>query len=96
MTSARRSEIFAARWEWLDRERRDLELPDSKTGPKRITLREGRVQHATAYRIVWDSEIVPMLTAAGHPCRRFEEMCRHHTSQWIGTAPAARRLLLRR
>ncbi len=37
-TGARRSEIFAAQWDWLDLERADLVLPDSKTGPKRIAL----------------------------------------------------------
>lgn len=38
LTGARRSEIFGARWTWLDPERGDLVLPDSKTGAKRIAL----------------------------------------------------------
>ena len=38
-TGARRSEIFAAQWDWAQYlERADLVLPDSKTGPKRIAL----------------------------------------------------------
>lgn len=38
MTGARRSEVFNARWEWLDCENRCLLLPDSKTGAKVIAL----------------------------------------------------------
>lgn len=38
MTGARRSEIFHARWEWLDVERLCLVLPESKTGEKAIAL----------------------------------------------------------
>lgn len=38
LTGARRSEIFDARWEWLDIARSDLVLPNSKTGAKRVTL----------------------------------------------------------
>ena len=40
LTGARRSEVFEARWEWLDVERRCLTLPDSKTGAKVIALPE--------------------------------------------------------
>jgi integrase len=43
-TGARRSEIFTAKWEWLDIDRGDLVLPDSKTGPKRIALPETALQ----------------------------------------------------
>jgi integrase len=38
LTGARRSEIFKARWSWLDVDRCALVLPDSKTGPKTIRL----------------------------------------------------------
>lgn len=38
LTGARRSEVFSARWAWLDTQRGDLVLPDSKTGAKRIAL----------------------------------------------------------
>lgn len=38
LTGARRTEIFAARWEWYDAARADLVLPDSKSGGKRIAL----------------------------------------------------------
>jgi integrase len=37
-TGARKSEIMGARWDYLDHERECLELPDSKTGAKRIWL----------------------------------------------------------
>lgn len=41
-TGARKSEILAARWDWLDRGRGILRLPDSKTGPKDSEHRECR------------------------------------------------------
>jgi integrase len=44
MTGARRSEIFEARWEWLDVERRCLTLPDSKTGAKTIALPDAALE----------------------------------------------------
>jgi integrase len=37
-TGARKGEILGARWDWLDRGRGVLRLPDSKTGPKDIVL----------------------------------------------------------
>jgi integrase len=40
LSGARKSEIFKARWEWVDFERGLLVLPDSKTGGKSITLSE--------------------------------------------------------
>ena len=44
MSGARRSEIFEARWEWLDVERRCLTLPDSKTGAKTIALPDAALE----------------------------------------------------
>jgi integrase len=38
LTGARKSEIFKARWAWVDFEREILALPESKTGEKNITL----------------------------------------------------------
>lgn len=40
LTGARLSEILTLRWEWVDRERACLRLPDSKTGAKEIHLNE--------------------------------------------------------
>ena len=37
-TGARKTEIMSARWEWVDRARAVLRLPDSKTGAKDIML----------------------------------------------------------
>lgn len=37
-TGARKTEIMSARWEWVDRARTVLHLPDSKTGAKDIML----------------------------------------------------------
>ncbi|MBI1328230.1 MAG: tyrosine-type recombinase/integrase [Alphaproteobacteria bacterium] len=38
MTGARGSEIRTAKWEWVDFERKTIELPDSKTGRRTIHL----------------------------------------------------------
>lgn len=38
LTGARKSEILTAQWDWVDRERQVLKLPDSKTGKKEIML----------------------------------------------------------
>lgn len=38
LTGCRKSEILAARWEWVDFERRCLSLPDSKTGARVVPL----------------------------------------------------------
>jgi integrase len=38
LTGCRLSEILSLRWEQVDAERRCLELPDSKTGPKTVPL----------------------------------------------------------
>lgn len=38
LTGARLNEILTARWEWVDLERRVIELPDSKTGRKTLFL----------------------------------------------------------
>lgn len=38
LTGARLNEVLSARWDWLDRSRRVLALPDSKTGQKLIYL----------------------------------------------------------
>jgi integrase len=43
MTGARRSEIFDAKWDWLDLERRCLVLPDSKSGAKVIALPQAAI-----------------------------------------------------
>jgi integrase len=43
MTGARRSEVFEAKWDWLDLERRCLVLPDSKTGAKAIALPQAAI-----------------------------------------------------
>jgi integrase len=40
LTGARVSEILGAQWDWIDWERRILNLPDSKTGAKPIYLSE--------------------------------------------------------
>jgi integrase len=40
LTGARVSEILGAQWDWVDWERRVIELPDSKTGAKPIYLSE--------------------------------------------------------
>ena len=44
MTGARRSEIFEAKWDWLDAERRCLTLPESKTGGKIIALPDAALE----------------------------------------------------
>jgi integrase len=49
-TGARVSEILTLRWEWLDFERRCLNLPDSKTGAKVIHL------NAPALKVLADLE----------------------------------------
>jgi integrase len=43
-TGCRRDEILTARWEWLDWDRRLLNLPDSKTGAKTIYLSESAIE----------------------------------------------------
>ena len=58
LTGARLSEILAARWEWIDRKKRAINLPDSKTGPKavflsrsaiRVLIRQRRQSHSSAF-----------------------------------------------
>ena len=44
LTGARRNEILTARWDWVDLERRVINLPDSKTGKKPIYLSEAAVE----------------------------------------------------
>jgi integrase len=44
MTGARRSEIFEAQWSFLDTERSELVLPDSKTDEKVIALPEAALE----------------------------------------------------
>jgi len=44
LTGARLNEILTARWEWVDADRRTIELPDSKTGKKTIFLSTAAVQ----------------------------------------------------
>ncbi len=52
-TGARLSEILTLRWEWVDLERRCLNLPDSKTGEKVIHL------NAPALKVLADIERDP-------------------------------------
>jgi len=40
LTGARRNEVLALRWEWLDEEHRCFWLPDSKTGARPLRLEE--------------------------------------------------------
>ncbi len=40
LTGARKSEILTLRWDWVDLDRAELNLPISKTGKKRIDLNE--------------------------------------------------------
>ena len=43
LTGARVSEILGTRWEWVDLDRRVINLPDSKTGAKQLFLSEPAV-----------------------------------------------------
>jgi integrase len=38
LTGARLNEILSARWDWVDRDRQTLSLPDSKTGKREVYL----------------------------------------------------------
>ena len=58
LTGARKNEVLSARWDWLDRKRQVLSLPDSKTGAKLVYLseaalavldRQHTVSHASVY-----------------------------------------------
>lgn len=44
LTGARLNEILTARWDWIDLERRVIDLPDSKTGKKPIYLSDAALE----------------------------------------------------
>lgn len=68
LTGARVSEILTSRWEWLDLDRRVLNLPDSKTGAKPIYLSDAalRVVDAQRARRAGSEFIFPSLTGSNH------------------------------
>lgn len=43
LTGARKNEILKARWDWLDRDQMLLNLPDSKTGSRKIVLTQAEM-----------------------------------------------------
>lgn len=53
LTGARLSEIMLAKWSWIDWEAGVLDLPDSKTGKKRIALSEPALKEL---RRLWDAK----------------------------------------
>ena len=64
LTGARRGEIINLQWEFIDWERSEAHLPDSKTGPKTIVLNGPAMHLLNAIRSASPSEkwIFPALT----------------------------------
>jgi integrase len=67
LTGARKSEIFSARWAWIDFERGILALPDAKRGAKTVTLSEAALIILRALPRFSDNPHVLPGSKAGQP-----------------------------
>jgi integrase len=67
LTGCRKSEILAARWDWLDLERGYMHLPDSKTGAKLVPLGAPALAViASLPRVAGNPNLLPGEKEGGH------------------------------
>jgi integrase len=67
LTGARLSEILTLKWDYIDLERREMHLPDSKTGKKTIQLGEPAIELLmTVPRFVRSPYVIPGQKAGKH------------------------------
>ena len=85
LTGARLNEMLSARWQWLDWDRRVINLPDSKTGAKPIYLSDAALG---VLRALYDR---PDRCTSDHIIKGPATASRSSTSQSLG-AEFARRL----
>ncbi len=73
LTGARRGEIFGLKWEWVNYEKKILDLPDSKTGAKTIKLSKWAIDIL---------ESIPKETPWVFPGKRKNEIMGGYSLSW--------------
>lgn len=80
LTGCRLGEIMTLKWDYVDLDRKELRLPDSKTGPKTIHLGSAAVERLKGIKKLEDNEFVITgkkegghLTDLQHPWRRIRK-----------------------
>jgi integrase len=74
LTGCRKGEILTAKWDYIDWERRELMLPDSKTGPRHVALNAPALQVLEQLR-EW-SRGSPWIIQGGSPAVHLPDLAR--------------------